>query len=277
MRRPPFRRLIPWLIASFAATIILALFVYSRLGDSYVVSAITTSPPSEEKSFDLASLSGLSALGSGGQRTTFEEFGFLIGSEANVRATITEPGQARALSEFVAPGTIEKSLLGIEQWARELFSKAPKVVDPLDRLVRIAQKRIEVKKTPEGYLAITLTGAQPYGKVELVRALIARADAAVRERAIADYRGRIATYQRLIDAEQRPAERAILVALVAREYTTYASAQSGRVFAFDYVDAPLRATKIYGPSFVLVLIGAVALWIAACAAYLVARGSLLRP
>ncbi len=134
-----------------------------------------------------------------------------------------------------------------------------------------------MKKTPEGYYAIALRGAQPEGKVALLQALIGQADETVRRRAVADYKGRIATHQYLVDIEQRTAERVILISLIAREYTTYASAQSGQVFAFDYVEAPVRATKTYAPSFLLVLIGMTALWAAACVAYLVVKSSLLRP
>ncbi len=72
MTRSLLRRSVPWFGLGLLLAIAVAMTVYARLGDSYVVTAVTTAPPSEAKSYDLASLSGLASLGGGGQRTTFE-------------------------------------------------------------------------------------------------------------------------------------------------------------------------------------------------------------
>ena len=191
MARSLLRRSAPWLLLGFLVTMLLALAIYSRLSDSYVVSAVATAPPREAKSYDLAALAGLADLGGGGGRTTFEEFVFLIGSDSNVRTVLATRRHAAALAEFAQQGGLEKTLLGLEQSARASFGKPPKQIDSTDRLVGITLKQIELKKTPEGYYAVTLKGKRPEGKAALLRALIEQADRTVRQREVIAYNGRI--------------------------------------------------------------------------------------
>ena len=125
MARSLLRRSAPWLLLGFLVTMLLALVIYSRLSDSYVVTAVATAPPREAKSYDLAALAGLADLGGGGGRTTFEEFVFLIGSDSNVRAVLGTRRHAAALAEFAEAGGLEKTLLGLENSARETFGQRP--------------------------------------------------------------------------------------------------------------------------------------------------------
>jgi|GEM_PF-4174207 len=258
-----------WLAALAGVFVILAIFLYSTSSDRYATTTVITSRQGEEHSFDLASISGLASLAGGGQRPAFEQLTFLLSSDPTVRRLL--PGLRRQAPELVDE-LLRQSLPqrikhGMEDTARALFGKSQVIADRDDRLVEAVQARLKIVKTPEGYLRLMFTAVAPVGQIELVSGLLATADQSIREREAIEYRRRLTTYQALVEQQQRPADRLILISLMSREYATYAAAQASSSFSYSFIEPPLRPRLVYATSLIvmtmLALLAAIAVYLAA--------------
>lgn len=258
-----------WLAALAGVFVGLALLFYAVSADRYTTTAVATSKQAEERSLDLASLSGLASFAGGGQRPTFEQLTFLIPSESNIRQLLPNL-QRRApalVADLLGVGPLQRFRRGVENSARALFGKEPIVEDRDERLIDAIRARLKISKTTEGYLRIDFTAVPGTGQLDLVHRLLAGADQTIRNREAIEYRRRVLGYQSLVDREQRSADRVILISLMSREYATYVAAQSGEYFTFAFVEPPVAPQRVYATSLltliVLALAGAVAVYLAA--------------
>lgn len=254
-----------WLAVVAGVFVGLALMLYAGSSDHYTTTAVATSKQGEEKSFDLASVSGLAALAGGGQRPTFEQLTFLISSESNIRQLlpVLQSRSPDLAAYLLSRGFPQRLKQGMENAARALFGKVAVVENRDDELIDSIRARLKISKTPEGYLRVDFTAVPATGQLDLVRGLLAGADTTIRNREAIDYRGRVTEYQSLVDRQQRPTDRLILISLMSREYATYVAAQSGEHFSYAFVEPPVAPRRIYTTS-LLTLIAAALLAAVAC-------------
>ncbi len=258
-----------WLAALAGVFVVLALLLYANSPDRFATTAVITSRQSEAQSFDLASIGGLASLAGGGQRPAFEQFGYLLGAGSNVRRVLPALRQQSPvlIEELLRRSPPQRIKHNVEDFARRLFGKPLVVVDRDDRLVEAIQSRLKIVKTPEGYLRLIFSSVTPQGQTKLVSGLLAAADQAIRESEAIEYRRRLVTFQMLVDQQQRPSDRLILVSLMSREYATYVGAQAGGNFSYSFIEPPAEPTTVYATSLVVLIILAIA---AAIAVYLAA-------
>jgi hypothetical protein len=256
------RSKVAWLAVLLLVLVALAMIFYARTADRFMTEAVITAKANEDRKFNAGTLGSLAALAGGGQRPTFEQLGLLIQSTEilkNAVATLQRkhPDVAAAL---VRPSPTRKISLALEQSARRTFGKPPIVEDPSERLVEAVRASTKISKTPEGFLQIKITNGFAAGQTELMRNLLEQADRLIRQRERSDYVTRIRSYQSIVDQETRPTEKAVLVELIGREYSSYVSAQAGDTFSFEYIDRPGVPKRLYALS--LPLLVAIAIFMA---------------
>jgi hypothetical protein len=121
-------------------------------------------------------------------------------------------------------------------------------------LIAAIRARLKISKTTEGYLRVDFTAGRPDGQLQLVQSLLNGADTTIRHREAIEYRRRIAVYQSLVNQEQRPSDRLILISLMSREYATYVAAQSGEQFSYALVEPPATPRRVYSTSLLTLII-----------------------
>lgn len=265
------RRKLLWLPVLIAIFVVAGLLYYGSLRDRYVTQAVITSKTSEDRSFDAGTLSGLASLAGGGQRPVFEQFAFLLRSDAMIRRLTPELRRhAPALvKELLGRPAFGQFRVGLEDSARSMFGKPPKVLPADDRLVEAIRGHLKITKTPEGYIQLAFTSGTDAGQTRLIQGLLRESDAVIRTRERVDYRNRVNNYQDLLLQRTRPTEKFVIVNLIGREYANYITAQSGETFSFTNVEPVISPKRVYSTSLFTILILSVFTAVVAFAALIV--------
>jgi hypothetical protein len=248
-----------WFFGLLLIFLVTATGYYALASDKYAVSAVVNAKTDETKSFDLGTLGGLAQLASSGQRPLFEQFGCLLEADPVIRAVLPTVSRTspKLAEELLRRSAFQNMRFHIERGARALFGKPPLLFDADQAMIETIRKRLTVSKTPEGFMQIGFQAENRSGQRELVRALLAEADGVIRAREGIAYGKRVQTYQRLIDQQTRVSERAVLVALIGREYGNYVAAQEGETFSYMFINPPLSPAPIYSPSLILCIFVAI--------------------
>jgi hypothetical protein len=245
-----------WLVLILGLALAASVALFAIASDELVSEAVMTAKPDEARSFDLSSLSSLASLAGGGDRPTFEEFSFIVGSEANLRAALPDirriaPAMIRDMERR---GRISTFIVGVDQALRALMDKSARVDDLDQRVIDRLKKRLDVEPTSEGFLRIALTSKPFPGGDDVIKTLIATADKNLRERAVREYQNRLTVYTRLLRDSTNVSQRAVLTTMIGREFATFASAQSGEEFAFLFIDPPRPPEPDYATPFLVLLL-----------------------
>lgn len=249
-----------WLLAITVCMLLVTVSIYGRANDGYKATALLAPQTANPRGFDARSLSGLAALASGAtQESGFQEFSALLKSETAIRRVLpTFRGKDFSFFDnYIALSPSENWRLGIENGARMLFGKPKRLVNPQDRLTKAIVTQLKVKKTPEGYLEVSIITPTASASASIVDSLVRQADEMVRQRAKMNYTDRISMFRTLLDRESRTDDRLALTDLLRNEYQTFVAAQSNSSFSYSYIDPPTNPIRVYSTSLFVFLIVAV--------------------
>jgi hypothetical protein len=104
--------------------------------------------------------------------------------------------------------------------------------------VKTARNSTKTRKTPEGYMTLTVTAKNSKTALSLLNGVVRVSDEAIRLREQETYRQRVALLLDMANESVRPSEKAAISSAIERDFARYVSSLSSTSYAFQYVVPP---------------------------------------
>jgi len=254
------------------AALLMTIAIVAVVEEPYAVTAVVAPRATEARGLELGTLGSLSELAGGGRRPIFEEFVFLLSSEASYRELLAEdnPEIQSWMAALNEPGALQRVYYGVLNGLRALSARDPRKPSSMERAVKLARKSAKTRKTPEGYMTLTVTARDSKTALSLLNGVVRVSDEAIRRREQDTYRQRVELLLDMANKSQRPNEQAAISSAIERDFARYVSSLSSTHYSFQYVVAPrpepspryVNSIKVFALCMVLgglLLLGAVAI------------------
>jgi hypothetical protein len=234
----------------------MTLVVFALSDEPYVATAVVAPRAAEARGIELGSLASLTELAGGGRRPIFEEFIYLISSEASARRLLEEknPGVKALLKQASTLSSIRRAYYAVQNLARKLVGRDARRPSAFEDTVRRVRKSIETRKTPEGYVAITVSASNAEEAKLLLDGLVKASDEMIRIRERAIYSERVSVLLTMSEKSVRPNERIAISNAIDRDFARYVNSLGSDAFAYQYVVLPRVESQPRYANLVLVFI-----------------------
>lgn len=237
--------------------VVMTIAIVAVVDEPHAVTAVVAPRPTEARGLELGSLGSLTELAGGGRRPIFEEFVFLLSSDASARQFLSgdDPEIKAWVASFEDRSLLQRAYYGLLNAMRALSAREPRRPSSLEQAVKSARKAISTRKTPEGYITLTVTAKQSNVALALLHGVVRASDEAIRRREQDTYRQRVDLLLEMANESKRPNEQAAISSAIDRDFAKYVSSLSSSAYSFQYVVAPrLEPSPRYvNPIIVLIL------------------------
>lgn len=234
----------------------MSALVIALWGEPYSATAVVAPRASEARGLELGSLASLTELAGGGRRPIFEEFVYLLSSDAAARRLLSEKNELteRILKESAEQTNLRRAYYVVQNLMRAIAARESRHPSAFEDAVRKVRRSIETKKTPEGYVAITVSAGDQEEAKALLELAVNTSDDMIRTRERAAYSERVSVLLSMAEKSIRPTERAAIGNAIDRDFARYVSSLGSEAFSYQYVVSPRAEAQPRYVNGVLVLI-----------------------
>jgi LPS O-antigen subunit length determinant protein (WzzB/FepE family) len=268
------------LLIAIAAVLVLAMTIVTIavVNEPYAATAVVAPRATEARGLELGSLASLSELAGGGRRPTFEEFVYLVSSEASARRLLSEKSSwvETLLQRTATQGFVRRSYYAAQNLVRKLAGRERRQPSGFEDAVRSVRKSIETRKTPEGYVTITVFAKAPEESKMILEGVVRASDEMIRVRERATYSERVSVLLSMSEESVRPNERVAISNAIDRDFARYVNSLGSEAFAYQYVVPPRVEPQPRYVNGLLVFVGCSAIVSFGFAAFVLLRVRLRR-